>query len=154
MSLNNSLIPMPNSNVMDIAQDDSQHMSLRIELFSADLPSLVDFYTRVLGFTLLRESKGYAYMGRGSVRIGAASAWETVDSHARMVPTGTEIVLEVDDLQAMRDDVVSNGWPLDADIKRQEWGLVDFRVKDPAGYYLRFTSRSKGECAGRTQNMQ
>ena len=55
-------------------------------------------------------------------------------------PAGvTELVLEVDDVAAERDRVVAAGWPLEEDLRRRPWGLTDFRVLDPAGYYLRIT---------------
>ena len=34
------------------------------------------------------------------------------------------------------------GWPLEQDLQDRAWGLTDFRVVDPAGYYLRITSRA------------
>ena len=49
---------------------------LRIEIFSDDLDATVDFYRRVLGFTLLRDERGaaseYVSLRLGDVRIGAA----------------------------------------------------------------------------------
>jgi catechol 2,3-dioxygenase-like lactoylglutathione lyase family enzyme len=60
----------------------------------------------------------------------------------RRPPYGTEIVIEVDDLQAERDRVVKAGYELEADIEKQEWGLWDFRIIDADGYYLRFTTHS------------
>jgi hypothetical protein len=61
----------------------------------------------------------------------------------RQPPTGVEIVLEVDYLHAERDRIRLAGWPIQEDIKRRPWGLQDFRVLDPDGYYLRFTSRAR-----------
>jgi lactoylglutathione lyase len=58
------------------------------------------------------------------------------------LPTGVEIVIEVDDLVAERDAIVTAGQALDEDIVERPWGLADFRVLDPDGYYIRFTTRS------------
>lgn len=80
--------------------------------------------------------------------IGAAQgSFEQVDLQradrgSRRPPTGVEVVIEVDDLEAERNWVVENGWTLDADIKLQEWGLKDFRIMDPDGFYLRITEHS------------
>lgn len=38
-----------------------------------------------------------------------------------------------------RDRVVAAGWSLAEDLTRRPWGLVDFRLLDPDGYYLRVT---------------
>jgi uncharacterized glyoxalase superfamily protein PhnB len=43
--------------------------------------------------------------------------------------------------RVQRDRVVAAGWPLEQDLQDRPWGLTDFRVIDPAGYYLRVTSR-------------
>jgi hypothetical protein len=52
-----------------------------------------------------------------------------------------ELVLEVDDIVAERDRIVAAGWPLQEDLQRRSWGLTDFRILDPAGYFLRITGR-------------
>jgi lactoylglutathione lyase len=117
---------------------------VRFELFPADLDRFVDFYVRVLRFELASDRRDeetpYVYMRRGSIRIGAVKAWEEVDPRVRAVPHGVEVVIEVDDLQAERDAVVAAGHPLAEDISRRPWGLEDFRLFDPDGYYLRITT--------------
>ena len=55
---------------------------------------------------------------------------------------GAELVLEVDDVAAERGRVVAAGWPLHEELQDRPWGLKDFRILDPAGYYLRITDRS------------
>ncbi len=117
---------------------------LRIEIFPRDLDPVVDFYTGVLGFTLVRDERGqdwpYVALQRGDIRIGAARRDDPVDLASRRPPTGTEIVLEVDDVLAERERVAGR-WPLEEDLVVRPWGLTDFRVLDPAGYYLRVTGR-------------
>jgi hypothetical protein len=52
-------------------------------------------------------------------------------------------VPEVDDVVGERDLVVAAGWSLEQDFLGRAWGLTDFRVADPAGwYYLWITSRA------------
>jgi catechol 2,3-dioxygenase-like lactoylglutathione lyase family enzyme len=111
-----------------------------MEIFVADLDACVDFYTRVLGFVVTDRRDGYAALVRGSVRIGAVPAWETVDRTMRSVPTGVEVVIEVDDVHAEAEQVRAAGWPIETDLAERPWGLTDFRVHDPDGYYLRLTS--------------
>jgi lactoylglutathione lyase len=121
-------------------------MELRIELFPADLDVFVDFYTRVLGFEVFadrrHEDPPYAAVRRGRVQIGAVRAWTPVDRSARGLPTGTELVLEIDDLTAERDRIIAADWPLDEDLTERPWGLTDFRLYDPDGYYLRVTTKN------------
>ena len=53
---------------------------------------------------------------------------------------GVEIVLEVEDLDAEYARVSATGWPLLDALEDRPWGLSDFRLADPDGYYLRITS--------------
>lgn len=116
--------------------------SLRIEIFPAELDATIEFYS-ALGFVVTGRSAGppaYASLGLDAVRIGACQA-NPVDPSLRAVPAGTEIVIEVDDVRAFRDRARHAGVsPLD-DLQTRPWGLLDFRVTDPDGYYVRFTAR-------------
>ncbi|EAQ00308.1 hypothetical protein JNB_09054 [Janibacter sp. HTCC2649] len=114
---------------------------LRIEFFPSDVDRSVAFY-ELLGFEVTGRSVGppaYASVKLGDVRIGLCEA-APVDPAARTLPVGTEIVIEVDDVKQRRDEFVGRVVVLAADLVEREWGLSDFRVTDPDGYYLRFTS--------------
>lgn len=113
--------------------------TLRVEIFPADLEVSLEFY-QSLGFTLMSHRAGYASLRFGEVRLGLAAA-EGVDPVCRAVPAGTEIVVEVRDITALRDAVAANGIRLAEDLRERPWGLTDFRVTDPDGYYWRFTNR-------------
>jgi lactoylglutathione lyase len=120
-------------------------MTLRFEIFPDDLDVIADFYQRVLGFSLVTDQRDasapYLALRRGTVRVGAARR-EIPDARAaRRPPAGVELVLEVDDIAGERDRVLAAGWPLEEDLQERPWGLTDFRILDPAGYYLRFTDR-------------
>jgi len=120
-------------------------MTLRFELFPQDVGRAVDFYVAVLGFEVERDERAdaepYGAVGRDQVRIGFAGRTDVRDRGARRPPTGVELVLEVDDLDAERARVMAAGWPIDTDVQSRPWGLRDFRLTDPDGYYLRLTER-------------
>jgi lactoylglutathione lyase len=120
--------------------------SLRIEIFPSDQQRCIDFYTDILQFKLIKRKDTYIYMRRDNIFIGAIEtpSDETVAQKEayRRPNKGVEIVFEVDDLEAERDRIVENGGKLEADIQVQEWGLEDFRLVDPDGYYLRVTTHS------------
>jgi predicted enzyme related to lactoylglutathione lyase len=119
---------------------------MRFEIFPDDLDVIADFYTRVLLFRLTADQRDepapYLSLQRDDVRIGAARRKVSDAGAARRPPVGVELVLEVDDVLAERERVVAEGWPLVEDLKDRPWGLTDFRVLDPAGYYLRITNRT------------
>ena len=130
---------------------------LRIEIFPTDIERTIAFYTNVLRFTVLQNKGDYVNLQRDSIFIGANTAWPEHKkspsaphlSNAevynwRRPPVGTEIVIEVDDLNEEREWIKQKGWEVveGEDIKAQPWGLTDFRVQDPDGFYLRITEHS------------
>lgn len=121
-------------------------MTFRFELFPSNLDATVDFYTRVLGFQLTVDRRGESEpcvaVERDGVRIGAAHRPNPDHPARRRPPTGVELVLEVDDLQAELDRVRAAGWPLAEEPRSRPWGLRDFRLLDAGGYYLRITDRA------------
>ncbi|KIW98426.1 uncharacterized protein Z519_00086 [Cladophialophora bantiana CBS 173.52] len=111
--------------------------SLRIEIFPSNLQRMIDFYSNILNFSLIKRDGDYAYLGRDAIFIGAIEtrspeSLEQKESYRRP-NKGVEIVIEVDDLEKERNIIVAKGWRLDADIQRQPWGLKDFRLIDPDG---------------------
>ncbi|MEF9907537.1 VOC family protein [Streptomyces sp. P9-A2] len=116
---------------------------LRIEVFVGDLDAFVDFYTGVLGFEVAEDRRAdgdqYVAVVRDTVRIGAVPPWTEVDRAARQVPTGVELVLEVDDVRAEYSRVAASGYPVADPLQDRPWGLTDFRLHDPDGHYLRIT---------------
>jgi lactoylglutathione lyase len=132
---------------MPICHHPMVEMTLRFEIFPDDLDATVDFYMRVLRFRLTADRRDqqdeYVSLQRGSVRVGAARRVVPDVRAARLPPAGVELVLEVDDVAAERDRVTAAGWPLVEDLQDRPWGLKDFRILDPAGYYLRITDRAR-----------
>jgi uncharacterized glyoxalase superfamily protein PhnB len=74
--------------------------------------------------------------------VGAAARPDIPDRDRRRPVTGTELVLEVDDLDQDYARVAAAGWPLAEDLTDRPWGLRDFRLLDPSGYYWRVTTRA------------
>ena len=130
-------------------------MRLRLELFVADMDRAIGFYRDVLGFALLRREPDYCSLRHGEVVLGlgpiaklpAAGGYFTRPRLTQERGLGVEIVLEVDDVRAAYDGVRDSGCPILGPLRDRPWGLTDFRLADPDGYYLRITSlgRSGGD---------
>ena len=123
-------------------------VTLRLELFVRDLPGSIDFYCRVLGFEPGEQQRdGYTLVTNGEVQIGLNLLSNLREDHpirpaaGERLGQGVEIVLEVSDVEEAYGRVRSQHWPLSTELKQRPWGLTDFRVLDPNGYYLRITSR-------------
>jgi catechol 2,3-dioxygenase-like lactoylglutathione lyase family enzyme len=140
---------------------------LRLELFIDDMAASVAFYTGVLGFEVVSRADDYTSVRRGTVVLGlgpvaklpADDDGPEPRSGRRRGPGftrrrlaadkggGVEIVLELDDMgqvAARHDRCLPLGVVAD-DLRQRPWGLWDFRVTDPDGYYLRITH---GNAAG------
>jgi len=125
-------------------------MTLRLELFTSDMKKSVDFYTRILDFTMEGKQINYSYqpVKRGNVIFGIGPLSKLSDDH-HFNPNlkniqkgyGVEIVLEVDNVAEVYEKVKASGYPVEVPLTTQSWGLTDFRVVDPDGYYLRITSK-------------
>jgi lactoylglutathione lyase len=128
----------------------SREVGLRLELFVEDMEASIAFYTRVLAFGVERHEPGdYASLRLGNVLLGlgpVAKLPEEGGYFGREISThrrglGVEIVLEVEDVDGWYDRLAASGHPILEPLQERPWGLRDFRISDPDGYYLRITSR-------------
>ncbi len=122
--------------------------SLRLELFVSDVAKSVAFYRDVLGFEPLEGWGEYVPVRLGTITLGLGPAdglsaehyfRPEVESQRRGL--GTEIVIEVPDVLAVHARVAASGYPVSTELKDRPWGLTDFRLSDPDGYFLRITSQ-------------
>lgn len=126
-------------------------MRLRLELFVTDVEASVAFYTGLLGFEVTRRGRDYVSVRNGAVVLGlgpVAKLPQTGDgpgfTRQRLAVdrgAGVEIVLEldhIDDLERLYRTCQARGVVAEA-LRHQPWGLQDFRLVDPDGYYLRIT---------------
>jgi len=121
-------------------------IGLRLELFITDLEMSLDFYQRVLNFAIKeQEADGYTSLVNGPVMISLNKLEQLPPDHPGYIANeerpgrAVEVVLEVKDVEAMYRHVLAQKWPVPSGLQCQPWGLVDFRVTDPDGFYLRIT---------------
>lgn len=126
-------------------------MTFRIELFVDDLDVSIEFYERALGFRVVRREADYASLAREHAILGLASVDKLPAeaegpgfSRARLAGArgaGVEIVLEVQDVDAALEEAERAGFSVVEPLRERSWGLRDFRLVDPDGYYVRVTTR-------------
>lgn len=125
-------------------------MELRLELFVNNIERSMEFYCGVLGFNVPKEIKSdYISIRKGDVVLGLGEMEKLPDSHPlkisrddQQVGLGVEIVLKVEDVYEVYNHVLAKGYSIQSKLTKQSWGMVDFRIVDPDGYYLRITSNN------------
>lgn len=122
-------------------------MKLRLELFVESIEKSIEFYSDVLGFSLPKDTnKSYIPVRKGDVVLGLGEMKNLPENHplkascGQQNGLGVEVVLEVEDIKDVYNKVVEKEYPIQAELTKRPWGLEDFRIIDPDGYYLRITS--------------
>jgi lactoylglutathione lyase len=125
---------------------------LRFELFVDDVERSVRFYGEVLGLSPTRDVNPDAYVpvASGALTIGLQRRANLPPSHPfhgefdGRPGVGVEIVVEVEDVDLNYQVAVNRVERLGGQlvpIGNRPWGLRDYRMIDPDGYYVRVTSR-------------
>jgi lactoylglutathione lyase len=123
----------------------SPYAESKFELATTDPSRDTAFYSK-LGFSVVaKTSYGYVTLKSGPVVI-ALSPVARFDSHdtaslskLRHPPVGVEIVLyTTENLDEKHARLRSLGLK-PTDIRLQAWGVRDFRITDPGGYYIRIS---------------
>lgn len=125
---------------------------VQIELHVPSFDTVLDFYSK-LGFKkvwLRREedNSDYLVMERDGMILNFWPGNDNVyeQSYFKRFPKntkrgyGVEIVMMVDEVQAFHDEIKDFANIVNPLVQRP-WGLWDFRIEDPFGYYIRITSK-------------
>lgn len=126
-----------------------RHARLVPELSCSDFARSHDFYTRILGFTVLydRPEDGFAYLSRdgAEVMIERQSEGWSVGALERPYGRGINLQIEVASLAPLLAALASEGVALFRPVEERwyrmdavEGGNRQFLVQDPDGYLLRF----------------
>jgi uncharacterized glyoxalase superfamily protein PhnB len=104
-----------------------------------DIVSTISFYKTKLGFHqdwTWGEPPTDAGMSRDSVSVYLT---ENPDLAFRIA--GSEIVFQVDDIDALYAEHSNSNAPIASPLSTKPWGVREYSVQDPAGYILRFSGR-------------
>lgn len=125
--------------------------NIYLELHVPDFKLVRDFYFR-LGFAEVWERepegfKGYLVMQREGSIICFWGGNQEIYNHPHFkkfeVKTpgyGVEIVMQISNLKEFYEEVKSFAEIVEP-LTMQPWGLEDFRIVDPVGYYIRITGK-------------
>lgn len=121
------------------------------ELTVTDFPASLNFYTNVLGFSVMsrRTEPDFAYICLGEAQLMLEQyhpgGWNTTEL-TRPLGRGVNFQIEVDDIKQIFDRVSSHGVTLYRDLRDNLYSTGEttacqreFLVQDPDGYLLRFS---------------
>lgn len=124
-----------------------------LEIHVPDFKVVKDFYN-LLGFEVVWERfpegfKGYLIlkMDDNILCFWAGNKHVYEQDYFKQWPKdtkrgyGIEIVLMVDDLESYYLNLNKSKIKIFEELQLRPWGLKDFRIEDPFGYYLRITSK-------------
>lgn len=111
---------------------------LFLELTVSDFTEHIAFFEKVAGYRVTQREANFVVLetDRGQLLLNGLNFRRF--KPADRVP-GLEIGLVVGDLEAAHAAAAKFGWRITEGIMKRPWGVRDFRVLTPDGYYLRFT---------------
>ncbi|RWR07765.1 VOC family protein [Siminovitchia fortis] len=121
-------------------------MNFRLELFVKDLQKSIRFYEEILGLTFYKKHETGAMIKHVDFALLLTHDAILNENHylkkGGLNPKGKgmELVLVSDDIEGLYQHVLEKNYPMESELKLQSWGMKDFRIIDPDGYYLRLTS--------------
>jgi lactoylglutathione lyase len=121
----------------------------RAEFFVSDPARSIVFYEQ-LGFTVVRGGWGYTQLDRGGARLGLQDDAYARDHahyftpHLDRFPRGVGVEVSVDvsdeaELRRLFATATEMGCVV-REVVARPWGATDFRIADPDGYFVRFTT--------------
>jgi catechol 2,3-dioxygenase-like lactoylglutathione lyase family enzyme len=121
------------------------------ELVVMDIHKSLDFYTNLLGFSIVfqREQEDFAYLRKGNAEImleqpGKTRVWQTGEFKYPL-GIGINFSIEVDNVDDLYNKVISLNLPIFLPLEEKWYNQVtrmvgnkQFMIQDPDGYLLRF----------------
>ncbi|MGG2106855.1 VOC family protein [Lysinibacillus pakistanensis] len=121
-------------------------MEFRLELFVEDLQKSISFYEEIIGLTFHNKTEVSAIIKMKNFALLLTSDNVLNENHyfkkggLRPKGKGVEVVILLDNIEQTYQRVLDKHYPVESSLVLQSWGMKDFRIIDPDGYYLRLTS--------------
>ncbi|MBI1973964.1 hypothetical protein HYS54_04075 [Candidatus Micrarchaeota archaeon] len=126
-------------------------MEPTVEFFVSDLRRSFEFY-RKMGFETFQTTEAtYGLVKFGQTVVGLYASGDKITQHSWFgrFPKGTpkcygvELIVVVPDIKKQYGVILNSvGKSFVAqDLQMKRWGVRDFRMHDPDGYYIRFTEQ-------------
>jgi uncharacterized glyoxalase superfamily protein PhnB len=110
-----------------------------------DLTETIRFYVRYLGFE--QQWTWGEPATDGGVKRGDVQIFFMTDADLAVRAIGSEVMLFVDDVDALYAEHQQRGAPISDPIADEPWNLREYKVRDLHGYVLRFAESSEAVAA-------
>ena len=111
--------------------------ALRCVLAVQDLDVSVDYYTRVLGLAIDFTVPGWAFLSRGSLRVMLGECADAIPAK-ELGDHSYFAYVTVEGIDALYDELGSNGAATMSRPTDKPWGLREFGVRTPDGHRIMF----------------
>ena len=119
----------------------------KVEIFVSNFERSRAFYES-LGFAVVRHWEDWAMLALGDNVLDLQGDTHAVAGPHYFTPeisrfprgTGVEIAIEVEDVDGLYERARRLGVDIVKPIQDRPWDARDFRISDPDGYFLRFTT--------------
>jgi hypothetical protein len=111
---------------------------LFLELNVHELPAHLDFFEKTAGFRVTQKKGNFVTMQSEFGQLLLNGIGDKLDKPVPRIP-GVEIGIVVANVDTALAGATTFNWRITSGIVKQSWGVRDFRVLTPDGYYLRFT---------------
>jgi uncharacterized glyoxalase superfamily protein PhnB len=119
----------------------------RLELFVKNLHTSRYFYENVLGFPVESSRENAVLLRYGSFQLLITDESILSDNHyfkklgASEKGKGVELILMPNDVERLYNHILKLNYPIETPLGQRDWGMTDFRLVDPDGYYWRVTTK-------------
>jgi catechol 2,3-dioxygenase-like lactoylglutathione lyase family enzyme len=137
-------------NAPRLESSDGGFASVVPELLVLDFPRSRAFWCDVLGFQVVFEREGFAYLRQGDVEVMIAAStghWETAPLEPPL-GRGLNLQMFIGSADEFAKKITGHGWPLYQDVHEGWYGSGETKrgyrqvlVQDPDGYLLRFAEK-------------
>lgn len=119
------------------------------ELYVQDIQLNIQFFTQVFDFKLIRDEGNFAELRYGNALLLLNGYAGDVEGHfffgkinTKTNGIGVELGVMVKDIYKVYEKVKKFGNIKSlSDVKKQDWGMTDFRIVTVDNYYLRITAK-------------
>ncbi len=114
-----------------------QIKGVRYVLAVHDLKQSVEYYSKELGFTLLNEPPGWAFLGRESFIVMLGECKDSIDPK-KLGDHSYFAYINVENSKELFEEFSSKNVTIRKELKPEPWGMKEFAIETIDGHRIMF----------------